>query len=355
MRRYRSTVTGMTAIALTALALAGTAQAEFSAASVYRHASPSVVVVFSWDAKGNSSAGTGSLVSRDGMILTNNHVIFDPKTKKPYVNIRVYFKPDRITGDPKSDLTNPHSIRVVARDEALDLALLPVRDAPSSVPVMPMGDSESIDIGSSVAAIGHPTGGGLWTLTTGTVSSRRREGKRDVFQTDAAINPGNSGGPLLDGNAHLIGVNTFVRRVSRDGLPLDGLAYSLRSSLVRGWLSNNGVQVAYAAPMDHASVPASTPTPAPQTTPAPEPAPEPTKPPAAEPEPSLDIPHGSMKPAPSKPTPPAEAPRTFKGPNGEEMYGVPQRDFSLMGASAEIYEQAFKNANKAFDALDEEF
>lgn len=370
------------ATAFALLLAGGTARAEFRAASVYRTAAPAVVVIFSFDEEGNGSSGTGSLVSRDGMILTNNHVIYDPKAKKPYANIRVFFKPSRITGDVKDDLKNPYEVRIVARDEALDLALIQVKDAPSGVPVLHMANSENVEVGSSVAAIGHPGGGGLWTLTTGTISSRRKDGARDIFQTDAAINPGNSGGPLLDENANLIGVNTFVRRVNAQGLPLEGLNYSIRSSLVHDWLSRQGVQVAYAtvavaevAPGPQAPAPQATPaepepaapepepTPAPQTAPPappmqPQASPPPPEPPPA-PEPQMDepephppvIPHGGMK----TPQPQPDEPRAFKGPNGEEMYGVPQRDFSLMGASQEVYEQAFQNANDAFDELDKEF
>ncbi len=315
-----------------------------------------MVVVFAYDANGDGTSGTGSLVRRDGMILTNNHVIMNPKTRKPYVNIRVFFKPTRITGDSKVDLKEPYSIRMVARDESLDLAVIQVQNAPRSVPILELGDSETVDIGSSVAAIGHPGGGGLWTLTTGTISSRRKDGDRDIFQTDAAINPGNSGGPLLDEHANLIGVNTFVRRVNAQGLPLEGLNYSLRSRLVQRWLGRQGVQVAVATPVQESMGPAAT-SPAP---PRADPAPVPEPAPAARPEPEVRtdpkppapvIPHGRIK----TPMPQPDEPRAFKGPNGEEMYGIPQRDFSLMGAHAEIYEQAFKNANKAFDALDAEF
>ena len=167
MRPHGSTQTAIgAAIALSiGLLVTPPVQADFSAASVYRDASPAVVVVFAYDAKGDGTSGTGSLVSRDGMILTNNHVIMNPKTKKPYVNIRVFFKPARITGDTEVDLKEPYSIRVVARDETLDLAVIQVQNAPRNIPVLQLGDSETVDVGSSVAAIGHPGGGGLWTLT----------------------------------------------------------------------------------------------------------------------------------------------------------------------------------------------
>ncbi len=365
MRLQGSISTAIAATAVAVLAFCGIAsgaQAAFSAADVYRNASPSVVVIFGFDSAKNGASGTGSLVTSDGMVLTNNHVVTNAKTGKPYSSIRVFFKPARITGDVAVDLRESYPIRVVARDAELDLALIQVQGAPRGVPVLPLGDSERVDIGSSVAAIGHPGGGGLWTLTTGTVSSRRKDGKRDIFQTDAAINPGNSGGPLLDGNGHLIGVNTFVRRVNAQGLPLEGLNYSLRSSLVRQWLGQQGVGVSFAQAVQQPGAPA----PPPITRPAPpqivEPDPEP-EPPQARPEPQASTPSPSPSPgsspapspSPSHSPPTPDEPRAFKGPNGEEMYGIPQRDFSLMGAAGEVYQQAFENANKAFDSLDSEF
>jgi S1-C subfamily serine protease len=345
-----ATVAAVVAVAVT-LGIASAAHAGFSAAEVYRSASPSVVVIFGFDSANNGASGTGSVVRADGMILTNNHVITNAKTGKAYSSIRVFFKPDRITGDVAVDLKESFPVRIVARDKDLDLALIQVRGVPSGTPVLPMGDSEAVEVGTSVAAIGHPGGGGLWTLTTGTVSSRRRDGTRDVFQTDAAINPGNSGGPLLDGNAHLIGVNTFVRRVNAQGLPLEGLNYSLRSSLVRGWLARNGVRIAYAQPVQQEMSPPATPpaTPPPVERAEPEAAaPSHTAPPQARVEPEQEA-------APAQPPAVEGAPRTFRGPNGEEMYGIPQRDFSLMGAAAGVYQAAFESANKAFDSLDAEF
>ena len=109
---------------------AGAAQAEFSAADVYSSASPSVVVIFGFDAKGNTSSGTGSVVASDGVILTNNHVVFDANTNAPYANIRVFFKPDRITGDVRVDLKEPYPVRILGRDDALDLAVLQVLGPP---------------------------------------------------------------------------------------------------------------------------------------------------------------------------------------------------------------------------------
>jgi serine protease Do len=334
------------------------------------------VVIFGFDASGNGSSGTGSIVTPDGKVLTNNHVIYDPKTRAPFKNIKVFLKPSRITGSVEQDLKNPYSVRVLARDSALDLAVLQVLDAPNRLPVLPMGDSESVEVGSSVAAIGHPGGGGLWTLTTGTISSTRKDASRAIFQTDAAINPGNSGGPLLNGDSQMIGVNTFVRRVNAEGLPLEGLNYSLRSSLVRDWMSGQGVRVAFARPVQHSvpprdSSPAS-PLPAPRRelesrtdpVPAPPPSYEPPREMPTRPRPQVRIdpetgPPSTPETSRARSAPSARAgddePRVFKGPNGEMMYGVPDSDFDLKGAGKAVYQRARKNARDAFDSLDSEF
>ncbi|MCP5041857.1 MAG: trypsin-like serine protease [bacterium] len=289
----------------------------FSAADVYRESAPGVVLIFGFNGKGDGSAGTGSIISEQGLILTNNHVIYDAKTRTHFPKVTVYFKPDKISGNTKRDLRGGMRARVVARDAALDLALIKVDGIPAGAQVMAFGDSEATEIGSQVAAIGHPGGGGLWTLTTGTISSTRTEGKRQVFQTDTAINPGNSGGPLLDENANLIGVNTYVKRVNKQGLPLEGLNYSLRSVLARRWLGGLGVEVTTA------SVPAARDR-APQASKAP-----------------------TRKRA-------EEGARTYQTRSGEKAFGVPNVDFSLEGALAQVVGRAKKNAASAFDELDAE-
>jgi V8-like Glu-specific endopeptidase len=348
----------------------------FSAAQIYREASPAVVVIFGFDRKGAGSSGTGTVVTADGMILTNNHVIFDQKTKQQYANIQVYFKPTRVTGDDKVDLVNAYKVRVLARDTALDLALLRLVGPPADLAVIEVGDSEEVEIGEPVAAIGHPGGGGLWTLTTGTISSTRKDGTRDVFQTDAAINPGNSGGPLLDEEARLIGVNTFVRRVNKQGLPLEGLNYSLRSSLAVKWLNDNGLDLT--ATRRPVQVVASVSAPE-QTNagiqPKPDPQPRSDLPSetapmleaAPESEPDVAALPPSTPPAPradSRPEPPVEDDlgddddfddlQEFHGENGEAMYGVPNRNFRLQKAMKAVYQEALKSSSEAFDELDKE-
>jgi len=97
-----------------------------------------------------------------------------------------------------------------------------------------------------VGAIGHPEHGGLlWTLTTGVVRAEVDnfngvKGKQ-VFHTETGLNRGNSGGPLLDGEGWMIGVNTVIARVASDGLPINSIGFSFKSSVARQWLREQGV------------------------------------------------------------------------------------------------------------------
>jgi serine protease Do len=346
------------------MAWSSVSQADgFSAASIYRNTSSSVVLIFGFNESGAGSSGTGSILTRDGYVLTNNHVVTDGNTHKLFPNLVVYFKPTPISGDNKKDLTTPYLVDVIAHDTDLDLALLRIKDSPLNLRPIEIGNSEEVDIGESVAAIGHPGGGGLWTLTTGTVSSKRRDQKRDIFQTDTAINPGNSGGPLLDEYSRLVGINTFVRRVNEQGLPLEGLNYSLRSSLALAWVKKQGIAV-NAVPRTVASntapqAPTITP---PRVEPSPPPRAEPFPPPVepmpqAEPQPTPPnppAPPSITHPEPSPPPPPEPEAREFKGPNGETMYGVPNPEIDLSDALKEArkgYQALIERADQSIDEM----
>jgi serine protease Do len=111
--------------------------------------------------------------------------------------------------------------------------------------VLELDDSDRIEIGDRVVAIGHPEQGGLWTLTTGTISAEfenfnATKGK-SVFQTEAGLNRGNSGGPLLDTDGRMIGINTAIARLSSDGLPITSISFSLKSNVAKRWLRDQGV------------------------------------------------------------------------------------------------------------------
>jgi serine protease Do len=138
--------------------------------------------------------GSGFIITADGYILTNNHVV-DGATR---VQVRL---------DDGREL----DAKVVGRDPQTDLALLKI-DA-LSLPVVPLGDSGTLRVGEPVMAVGNPFGLEQ-TVTTGIVSATGRvigDGPYDDFiQTDASINPGNSGGPLINARGEAIGINTAI-------------------------------------------------------------------------------------------------------------------------------------------------
>ncbi len=142
--------------------------------------------------------GSGFLISSDGKILTNNHVVADEQQLEVTLSDQSRYK-----------------ARLLSRDEANDLALLQITPR-GKLPTLRLGDSDALQVGQKVLAIGNPFGL-EGTLTTGIVSSLGRSirGENDrtlegLIQTDAAINPGNSGGPLLDSSGNVVGINTAI-------------------------------------------------------------------------------------------------------------------------------------------------
>ena len=219
---------------------------ELSPRDIYEQASPAVVMVMGHPENGKSgSAGTGSIIQADGLVLTNAHVVIEERTGRPYPRLSVFLKPPRVTGDNKTDLSRMVRARVVSYSSPLDLALLKLESAPTPLPVVTFSESAQGRIGDRVVAIGHPEQGGLWTLTTGVISAEVDnfngvKGK-DVFQTETGLNRGNSGGPLLDSDGHMIAVNTAIARVAADGLPITSISFSLKSSVAAQWLREQGL------------------------------------------------------------------------------------------------------------------
>src|SRR5438045_7889950 len=142
------------------------------------------------------SLGSGVIVDRKGYILTNNHVV-DQATR-----IQV-----QLNGE-----TAKYTAKVVGVDEETDLAVIKI-EPPKELPVAKLGNSEGVQVGDWVLAIGSPFGLNA-TVTAGIVSAKDRGGVGKQFQkflqTDAAINPGNSGGPLVDMAGQVIGINTAI-------------------------------------------------------------------------------------------------------------------------------------------------
>jgi serine protease Do len=177
------------------------------------------------------SLGTGFIIDRDGYILTNNHVV------EGMDEIRVTFS------DGKE-----FNAKIIGRDPKTDIALIRVDPDRALVP-LPLGDSDKLEVGEWVVAIGNPFGLGN-TVTAGIVSAKYRQigaGPYDNFiQTDASINPGNSGGPLLNVAGEVIGINSAI--FSRSGgnigigfavpvnIAKDLLPQLKKGKVVRGWL-----------------------------------------------------------------------------------------------------------------------
>jgi S1-C subfamily serine protease len=180
-----------------------------SLAATVRRVLPSVVNIHatsvSTDAFGQTQSGrseaSGIVLSRDGVILTNNHVVAGAtKVTVSFTDGSHHQMPGTVLGtDPQHDLA---LVKVAATD------LSPIT----------VGSSSKLQLGDRVAAIGFPLGLGGPTVTEGIVSGLSRnvtvggngvtEHLKDLIQTDAAINPGNSGGPLIDANGNLVGINT---------------------------------------------------------------------------------------------------------------------------------------------------
>ena len=217
---------------------------------LYQQAGPGVVLILSTDDGKKGSGGTGSVITSDGMILTNAHVVINEDANRPKRRIDIYLKPERVTGSMNKDLTRRFDARVIAYDSQLDLAVLKIEKGPSALKVIELGDPQGISIGESVVAIGHPETGGLWTLTTGSISAEIENfngiNGKDVFQTEASFNGGNSGGPLLDQRGYMIGINTSISRRSADGLAITAINFSIKSSVAKRWLANKGIPVSYA-------------------------------------------------------------------------------------------------------------
>jgi serine protease Do len=148
------------------------------------------------------AAGTGFIISKDGLILTNNHVIEDA-TK---IEVSLFGE----------DTDQTYAAKLVGKDALTDSALIQLTEKPNHpLPEAKFGDSSQMAAGDWVMAIGNPFSQG-WTVTVGVISATQRQLQSDtgrpneMIQTDAAINPGNSGGPLLNLRGEVIGINTMI-------------------------------------------------------------------------------------------------------------------------------------------------
>ncbi len=221
---------------------------------IYKKAAPGVVFIAALY-KGNVGAsGTGSIVRKDGIVLTNHHVIWDDENKRIAPRIYVFLKPKRVTGENSNDLKYQYKAKVLAYDADLDLAALQIINPPPNLTVIPLADSDQVEIGAPSAAIGHPEQGVRWTLTTGAISGRIKNFNhvpgKDVFQMETSINRGNSGGPLLDHLGNMIGVNTMIARVGAGGVAITDINFAIQSNVARRWLESVGIKL-YAKPIPY--------------------------------------------------------------------------------------------------------
>lgn len=161
--------------------------------------------------------GSGVIVSPDGYVLTNNHVVAEAKQIKVTVSDKREFDATVVGTDPKSDL-----------------AVIKIKGAPPGLRPVEFGDSSKLRLGDTVLAIGNPLGVGQ-TVTMGIVSAKGRAdlgitAYEDFIQTDAAINPGNSGGALINTQGQLVGINTAI--LSRTG-GYQGIGLAIPTSMAK--------------------------------------------------------------------------------------------------------------------------
>lgn len=209
---------------------------EESIAAVAKKVSPSVVSILSSSTQlsffnqpvEQQAAGTGMIVSKDGYVLTNKHVVDGANTVTVIL-------PDGKTYK---------EVKVLGTDPLNDIAFLKISGV-SDLPAVTLGESKTVRIGQSVVAIGNALGQYQNTVTSGIISGTGRpvvagsggsasstESLNDLIQTDAAINSGNSGGPLLNLKGQVIGINTAIAADAQ------GIGFSIPIGAAKGMLAN---------------------------------------------------------------------------------------------------------------------
>ncbi|HXC51349.1 MAG TPA: DegQ family serine endoprotease [Candidatus Limnocylindrales bacterium] len=168
------------------------------------------------------SLGSGVIVTSDGVILTNNHVVENADEIKVTLDDNREFDAELIGADPQSDV-----------------AVVRLKKSPSGLKPLPIGDSSTLRLADTVLAIGDPFGVGQ-TVTMGIVSATGRANLgiadyEDFIQTDAAINPGNSGGALINLRGELVGINTAI--ASRTG-GYQGIGFAIPSNMAKGIMTS---------------------------------------------------------------------------------------------------------------------
>jgi putative serine protease PepD len=196
---------------------------------------PSIVSI---DVKGGGTEdqGTGMIISKGGLVLTNNHVIA-AAVNGGSISIT------------RSGSTKNQSATLIGTNPIDDVALIKINGA-SNLPVVTFGNSNALVAGDAVVAIGNALGlaAGTPTVTQGIVSALGRtvtagtstssETLNNMIQTDAAINPGNSGGPLLDSSGNVIGMNTAVAGTLADGETTQNIGFAIPVATIQSLLKS---------------------------------------------------------------------------------------------------------------------
>ena len=204
------------------------AASGFDAAKVFREASPGVVTIRSiFTGSGGAAEGSGFVLSENGEIVTNAHVVTDESSGKRVAAKEVFVEfPDR----------NVLDAEIVGFDPFSDVALIKVEPDGFALYPLELGDDSELQVGQPVAAIGSPFGE-QQSLSSGIVSATDRSVKsltkfqiEGAIQTDASINPGNSGGPLLDASARVLGINEQIETNSGSN---SGVGFAVPISAVK--------------------------------------------------------------------------------------------------------------------------
>ncbi|MFD5266871.1 S1C family serine protease [Streptomyces sp. NPDC058335] len=183
-------------------------------AGVAAKALPSTVTIQAESSDGEGGTGTGFVFDTQGHIVTNNHVVADAVDG------------GKVTATFPSG--KKYDAEVVGHAQGYDVAVIKLKNAPSDLKPLTLGDSDKVAVGDSTIAIGAPFGLSN-TVTTGIISAKNRPvassdgtgssaSYMSALQTDASINPGNSGGPLLDAQGNVIGINSAIQSTGSGGL-----------------------------------------------------------------------------------------------------------------------------------------
>ena len=162
--------------------------------------------------------GSGAIISKDGLVVTNYHVVADVSELAVTTNDNQIF-----------------SAQVLGTDEERDIALLRIESERKDFPALSFGDSDKVKVGQMVFAVGNPFGLS-GTVTQGIISARDRhlsDSQMDYLQTDTVINPGNSGGPLVDIHGKIVGVNVAIYRGDQNVRAWQGVGLSVPSNGVK--------------------------------------------------------------------------------------------------------------------------